>query len=284
MIEVVFSDSEKGSIKIAKSYSRRRASKRQIEEYFPKEMLDGQGSEVIGASFNLDIGDISKDVFSEKRKNIFFEMRRSPYTYDKEEEKRLKEFWSESISDLQKLVDSARNGEDIRIWYSDAPYSICGFYYVNPLLNNYNCKVTAIKLPEYETKEDVITYYSSWGEIEPEEFYKFIPLEKVVTKLERNYITLEWLELQRHNAPLRAVVNGKLTGVPEDFYDYFIFLNIPNGKFKMARLIGEVLGKHQLGIGDWWIAKRIKNIISKGQIEIIKDSKFDYEKILKKRS
>ncbi|MFR5027465.1 MAG: DUF1835 domain-containing protein [Coprococcus sp.] len=31
-------------------------------------------------------------------------------------------------------------GEPVRIWYSDAPYSRCGFYHVCSILKNYQMK------------------------------------------------------------------------------------------------------------------------------------------------
>lgn len=34
---------------------------------------------------------------------------------------------------------------------------------------------------------------------------------------------LEWTDLVNENSPLRAVINGKLIGVPEDFYDFRIW-------------------------------------------------------------
>ena len=84
---------------------------------------------------------------------------------------------------------------------------------------------------------------------------------------------MEWSRLQEENAPLRAVVNGRLHSVREDFYDPFIRAHIPDGTFRVARLIGDVLGRCQLGIGDWWIAKRIQAM--EAQRELITVSKGD---------
>jgi len=52
----------------------------------------------------------------------------------------------------------------------------------------------------------------------------------------------------------------------EDFYDPFIRAHIPDGTFRVAQLIGEVIGRHQLGIGDWWIAKRIQAMENRGEL------------------
>lgn len=297
MIEVVFSDSTKGSMKVAKNYKKENMkdgataigyigeppSKEELGERFEGEALGGSSKEVIGVSLCLDIGDISKDVTREERKKLLFKMFKNLLENDEREKNIFANYWEENLAGLQKLKDSANKGEHIRIWYSDAPYSLCGFYFINSTLKEYKCKVTAIKLPKYQTQKDgKVVSYSSWGEVAPGKFYQFLPLETEFSQLERKFIAAEWLELQSQNAPIRAVINGKLTSVAEDFYDYFIRLNIPEGEFIMARLIGEVLGRYKLGVGDWWFAQRISNMIANGELEIVANNKFDYSKILKK--
>ena len=50
----------------------------------------------------------------------------------------------------------------------------------------------------------------------------------------------------------RQMLNGKLQSVSEDIYDSFILREIAEQpeQFKMAIVIGNVLGKYQLGISD----------------------------------
>jgi hypothetical protein len=295
MVEVVFNDSTKGAMKVAKNYKKENMiggtagyigtppSQKELEELFEGEALGGNSNEVIGISFSLDIGDISKGAISEERKKLIFEIHKSPFRNDDKEERSLANYWEENLASLRKLKDSARNGEHIRIWYSDAPYSICGFYFINSILKEYECKVTAIKLPKYQfEKNNTIISYSSWSEVAAGKLYKFLPLETEISKIEQQFIASEWEELQNQNTIIRAVINGKLTSVAEDFYDYFIRLNIPDGEFIMARLIGKVLGRHQLGVGDWWIAQRIRNMIANREFEVVSDNEFYYDKILKK--
>ena len=64
--------------------------------------------------------------------------------------------------------------------------------------------------------------------------------------------------------PAGVVPKAYLAG-HEDFYDPFIRAHIPDGTFRVAQLIGEVIGRHQLGIGDWWIAKRIQAMENPGE-------------------
>lgn len=74
--------------------------------------------------------------------------------------------------------------------------------------------------------------------------------------------------LQAENAPLRAMVNGGLRSVPEDFYDPWILREIAAQEetFYEGRLIGAVLEKYRLGIGDAWIALRVEAMVRAGKL------------------
>ena len=89
-----------------------------------------------------------------------------------------------------------------------------------------------------------------------------------------------WGILQEDNSPLRAVVNGQLIGVPEDFYDFLIWERITQKPIKEARLLGDILGNSQLGVGDWWYAKRIDYFVQTGKIKIVEDSENHYARMI----
>lgn len=69
---------------------------------------------------------------------------------------------------------------------------------------------------------------------------------------------------------MRAVLNGQLHSVSEGIYDDFIYREINHQKdeFQEAMLIGTVLGKYQLGIGDAWLANRIEKMIANGYLSV----------------
>lgn len=52
----------------------------------------------------------------------------------------------------------------------------------------------------------------------------------------------------------------------------------------MVQLIGRLLGKYQLGIGDAWYALRVQKMIEENKLKIIsnKDTSHPYGKVLKK--
>lgn len=71
MLEVVFSDSEKGSMKVAKNYNEKnmlggavgyigkKPTKAELEKYFEGQAVGGNSQDVVNIGFSLDIGDIS---------------------------------------------------------------------------------------------------------------------------------------------------------------------------------------------------------------------------------
>lgn len=271
MVEVMFGEGEGGAMKIAQGYAEN------------GEVNGIKKSEVVCIPFLLDIGNINEAVESEYRKNLIMELYTANGRVDKSIAKALEETWPIYLNEIERLKKYASQGEKIRLWYSNAPYSICGYYYTCSLLKDYHCKVSAIKLPDYKQGSDnKILFLTNWGEVEPEEYHKYLPFEEELTASAISEYALLWNELKEDNSPLRAYVNGKLIGVLEDFYDHIIRKEIPDKEFEMVQLIGNILGKYPLGVGDWWYAKRIINMIERGELEVVNYHENKYCQVLKR--
>ena len=117
-------------------------------------------------------------------------------------------------------------------------------------------KVSIVKLPDWEIKGQTLTVHTGWGEVDLDEWHRYANLQKEVSPVFVSAAASKWRQLQEENAVLRAVINGRLFSVPEDFYDYFIRSEIENqnDEFQEGQLIGRILGKYQLGISDGWLA------------------------------
>lgn len=89
-----------------------------------------------------------------------------------------------------------------------------------------------------------------------------------------------WGDLVEDNSPLRAVVNGRVLGVPEDFYDFQIWNELTDRPMKETRLIGNILGHSRISVGDWWYAKRIDYYIRQGKIRVARDSEYKYARMI----
>lgn len=265
MIEVLFGESEAGSMKAAKSG-----------------WIEGTSEEVVCLGFMLDIGNIKEETDSEYRKNLVYSMyAQEQWGSDEDIDAELQKAGEHYCNELQRLHNYLRDGETIRVWYSEAPYSMCGFYHLCSVLQNYNNEVRAVKLPKYKIHSDgMIVSYQNWGEAAAEEFAGFLNLEKELSEEEIRMYFFLWNELREENSPLRASVNGKILSVPEDFYDFLIWKHLTKEPVKEARLIGSLLGKNQISVSDVWYAKRIDHYIEQGRITIVEDSENKYARMI----
>jgi hypothetical protein len=203
----------------------------------------------------------------------------------------------------QELIDRAnenldivrrkvKSGKPIRVWYSNQPDDMCGFYWFMGQVNNFkiHCdQVYIIKLPDIEADEKGNTIWKNGcGEMAPEDWHRYLALQTAVSPSFIQSCASHWQALQRENSPLRAVLNGQLISVPESIYDSFIQGEIEEAgeEFHEARIIGNVLGKHKLGISDAWVAFRIEKMIQGGLFEVLSQPLKDmptYHRTLKKR-
>ena len=283
MIEVLFAGSESASMKAAKStviYSKIDgptsvfiAGKKKPPEKEHSGWLEGNAGDVVCFGYRLDIGNIQEDIEGHYRKNLIFSL------LNMENEKETQDY-ADSYMQMQKLKIYLEAGESIRIWYSDAPYSRCGLYHLCNILNCYENEIYLVKLPEYVVHGKTICFYKNWGEVAAEEFAGFLSGERIVSKEELRMYASLWNELVEDNSPLRAIVNGKMIGVPEDFYDFMILNRITTKPIKECRLIGDIIGHNQASIGDWWYAKRIQHFIEEGLIKVLEDAEKPYARLI----
>lgn len=291
MIEVLFGESEAGSMKAAKSkivigavngpVSIWMAGKKAPPEKPFCGWIEGTSEEVVCLGFIMDIGDIREPMVSPYRSKLLYSMyAQNQWEEDEEAEKSLREAGGFYAGELQRLKDFLDKGESVRIWYSDAPYSRCGLYSLCRILKGYDNDICAVKLPEYALQGKTIVSYHSWGEVSAEEFAGFLTHERPLSREEICRYALLWSSLMEENSPLRTVINGKVVSVSEDFYDFLIWKWLKDDPVKEARLIGNILGHEQLGVGDWWYAHRIDHYIKQGKIRVVEDSENKYARMI----
>ena len=109
--------------------------------------------------------------------------------------------------------------------------------------------------------------------MEPELFGQFLSREEPVPPVALGAMAHRWEALRQENAPLRAVVNGRVRSVGEDFYDPLLRRHIPEGRAKIAHIIGEVLGRENPGIGDTWFSERIRWMLSTGELRMVREDR-----------
>lgn len=309
MIEVVFDESAKGALQCAQhfvpggkaaiglffggdrqptpaEYEAALADARRRREEIERrgKPLGGNAKDVLGLPFQLDISDISGPATGSARRELLYEMlTANPFDELEALEENARQHWEAYAADYETLMARAAAGEPVRIWYSVAPASLCGYYDTVSLLRDCACRLTSVKLPDFTLLEDQnLRRASSWGEIEPGEFAAYLPLEAAVCPSARRAIGEEWAALKRENAPLRATINGRLHSVPADFYDGFIRGEIPDEPFHAAQLIGRVLGRHAPAVSDWLIAQRIRRMMEAGELRVVRKDKAFYQTVLER--
>jgi len=270
MIDIVFSESACGSLKISQNYR--------------------NFADVYGFNLLLSVGDISEDQPGTKRRQALEHL----YSvYPKTVARQLvQKLFNNATDDLKKVRERVLAGEPTRIWYSNQPDEMCGLFWFMSQLDHwkvYDGQISIVKLPTWKTNEGrMSTRINSWGDLAPEEWPRYFELQRIAMPEFIQSCASHWRSLQKENSPLRTVLNGQLVGVPEKFYDSFIFHEIA-AEIDMLQetvIIGHLLRKRP-GIGYFWIALRIEEMIRIGAIEIVSDATEDmprYNRVLKKRN
>lgn len=264
MIEILFGESESAAMKIA---LKRKKS---------------LGSDVVSLPLMLDIGDIQQPVSGKYRRDLLYKMLyQEQWGTDKEMKSELKALGNSYSRELIRLKKYLKNGESLRIWYSDAPYSICGMMWLCGKLRQYKGEVYAVRLPRLIVEGDATVEYSGWGEVEPSVFAEMLPSQRRLSQAEICANAYRWNELKRGNSPLRALVNGSVIGVSDNFYDFLIWKYLGEEPVREIELIGQILVENRLGVSDWWYVSRIDKYIGTHHIEIVENSNKKYERIIR---
>ncbi len=225
--------------------------------------LGGNAGDVLGLSLGLDMGDI-REPLGRGRQELLRQW------YDGNDEAAGRD-WQETLESADRLR-ALGPGDTVRIWVDHTPASACGLLHAASLLEKTGAAVSVVFLPPWRERPDgVVETYLGWGEMEPERFGHFLSREEPVPPVALRAMASRWRELQQENAPLRAVVNGQVRSVGEDFYDEMLRRHIPEGQTKIAHIIGEAIGRERPGIGDIWLAERIRWMLSAGELRMVRE-------------
>lgn len=266
MIEVLFGESEAGAMRCARLES---------DEF--------KDHDVVCLGFLANVGDIKRPFTGEYRSQLISKLLyQEQWGADAKMKRELDGLGAVYAKELDRLLGEVRRGEPARVWFSDAPYSVCGLLWLCDTLSTLKAEMYVVKLPHTVSMAGGTVSFNSWGEVEPRLFEKFLPLQKELSPLIRGHNSFKWKKLQEENSPVRAVINGNVISVPANFYDFLIWKHLGSSPIKEAALIGEILGKNPIGIGDWWLAYRIDHLISKGKIKAVEDNERKYARMIKR--
>ena len=261
-------------------FYKHRAQKEEARRRAEAVPVDYEPNDVLALIANLNEGPIAGDLMSDARKEtVRAWLCFTPHGGDAASEAEVEHYWQACQDDLQTLLTRANAGEPVRLWCDHTPGNQCGLHAAAALLEEVSCEITVIEAPEIETKGSV-TRRCTLGERGPAEMGSLLQYERPLSEKERRALSAHWRELQKENAPLRAVVDGELRSVPADYYDAAIWAKVPEGEFMTAQLIGMVLAQCNLGVGDQLIYRRIEHFIKEGRLRIVSRGEGHYQHML----
>lgn len=295
MIDLVFGESPAGALKLAKSMKQgeqlagataviggskkeQRAAKKPRK--WSGQTMEGSSKDVAALTLALDIGDISDmNTGMNARKKLLDDLFTDFPGISNE-------IWQANQHALQKIQESKATLEPIRIWLSTSdPAEMCGLYFICHFMSDAKTPLWVVQIPIQIEKDNSFITYRSTGEIPAEEIGTFIKYEEPLSQCKRSAYATIWSNLVCVNAPLRAIINGNLTNVPVDFYDFALIGNMPDSEFRVGQLIGKTLNQIA-GVGDNWLFLRIQAMIKSGALLEVSASTDDhpYSRVIKRNT
>lgn len=291
MLEVAFDNGVAGGLRIAKGshpgdkrfcitapiYPKdtppeQREAPRQETRVWQGADLGGSAEDVALLELALDMGDLSglADMDLKKRRKVLEDLY-SPPPADREDahEKYLEKVWNTSVKTLERLRNTG--GAPVRMWAAPwCPGDLCGVYAVCHLLQHGETPLFVVWAPQEALRRGgrEMEEIRGLGELDPEQFGALAASAIELTPIQRRVYASRWLELVQENAPLRAVVNGRLMSVPEDFYDFVLRKAMPPEPIKMGEVLAKALTALP-GVGDGWLYRRLRAMIAAGAVQEI---------------
>ncbi len=315
MTDIVFSDSAAGSLKMAQHYgegeycgemkfrtvrgpdgkgpsraglpkTRRELEEKKCAGWEKAVPLGGSPEDVFGFGLSLSVGCVRGAGSGNGRLAVLEKLFDVTYPGDKGK-KAAREVWKTAFRNLNAVRDRAESGGAMRLWYSEDPDEMCGLFWFLNLLKSWSLpsvKAVLIKLPEWRTEDGMLIRQDGWREAGPETWGRCLSLQKTAEPVFVQTASFRWSELEEENAPLRAIVNGRLQSVPENFYDFFLLreLSRESSEFEEAELLGRCLGKYHLGAGCGWLALRVEEMIRSGKLAAVTSAPVDSPKFYRK--
>ncbi len=196
----------------------------------------------------LELGDLTKGVFSDNRLEQLHSFFSDEWISETGDALFAPKVLKKPKRIVNKVKKAAKDGEDIRIWYSLSADQYCAFLYLVHELEGIDAHISYICLQNDSVYPDEGVW--GMGLLEPKMIPAFFAAEQQLTEEARRHFAAEWKRLSSEPWPLRTFSEGAVVGVPESFYDsvmeYFIpedkeFLNIPaagnrhSGKMETAK-------------------------------------------------
>ena len=188
-------------------------------------------------------------------------------------------------SRLAKVLEEIRaipEGMPIVLWTADNADEQVFFRYILHALQGKENEIhlinTSMAYKQLFDTEDTFHFLRQTAEAHPEKLKEILE-EKGSSPLSEEEIRIfvnEWVELSNTTEVLRIWEDGRIKGVPEDYYDDQLLYHAreaqkENGKdvfIKSARIIGEMYGQLDAMVNDSFLEYRLRTFVYSGIFEI----------------
>jgi len=167
-------------------------------------------------------------------------------------------FAANNRNTMVRLETARAKHEPVRVWVmADHPADQCGLRWLCAYLGeDWAGSLTVVSVPTALTEDTLFLEYKALGELETYLVPALLKRGEWLDEHHRARYRREWQQLVQEDAPLRAVINGRLLSVDAAFYDPWIRSEEPAGTFPVALWMGRVLGKLP-GLNDRWLYARL---------------------------
>lgn len=184
---------------------------------------------------------------------------------------------------LEKLRDAAETGQPVRVWTAAAAEGWCLFLLAMWMLQSARGPVSAVCVPLLQPRPDgTLCALRSLGELTPQQWRTFLPLEQPVDPAQRRAWAHGWQAAEQESAPLRVMLNGTLAGVPEHFFDSLLWESLPAKKtFSAGEAVGRALVRLP-GVPDAVLAGRLRRWTEQGRLQVLQAAEYYYGTVLER--
>ncbi len=163
--------------------------------------------------------------------------------------------------------------DEALIWCGTSPRDRCGLRYVMSRLSGRSVPVWLVETGEMHSESGVRIKYRGVGEADEATAKYFYGRSRQLCESERKKLADDWTFLQKENSKLRAVRDGVLCSVPEDFYDGIILDCVSENEriaaYAVGKSMNEIFERTGNAISDMQVFGRIRVLAEKGLIDII---------------
>lgn len=232
------------------------------------EGFDCFGDNIVYLNGMLDRGDISTNSISCERQRMILQRIQSPFYYKHPiSSEKAKEIVGKYVADYQRLVKFADSQQELCIWCTNSPHSVCGLFCLLSELPRWKGKISIIQLPKFVSNGNETLQPQRWPEVEVQQIYKLFSNRETAPSDVQKFTTERWNSLQRENSPLRVLVNGNIVSVEKDFYDAFILAELRRCQpVQMGELMNRLMNRYE-GLGVYGIWERLEFLMQKGNLQ-----------------